>query len=390
MVYRKGERECSAQDLKPRQVRRTALILLGGVVLLLMLALAIRVATSARVGRAQTGSLPLEVEVVAARVQPMPVLVQAVGQVVSRHTVRVRPQISGMLERVLFTEGESVSAGQRLFRIEPAPFEATLAAAKAAWDNARGNADRLETLLQQAYVTPQDYRNARAVANQTEAAYRQAQINLSYTSVRAPIAGRTGSLAVKSGNVVSPADTAPLVIINEMHPIEVQFSIPQQFLARVRRYQQAEHAIKVVVTGDDGVGDLDEGPLVFIDNTVNVNTGTVTLKAQLPNAKEQLWPGQYVGVRMQLTLESRAVVVPQTAVQTGQDGNYLYVVEGGEARRRSIAVDRQVGDLTVISSGLTGGEEVVLKVPRGLRPGLHVTIAGSAAPRAEVTLPQSE
>jgi multidrug efflux system membrane fusion protein len=327
------------------------------------------------------------VPIVAAHVQPMPVLLQSVGQVVSEHTVQIRPQISGMLERVFFTEGQYVSAGQRLFRIEPAPFEAALTSAKAAWDNAKGNADRLETLLKQRYVTPQDYRNARAVANQAGAAYKQAQINLSYTDVRAPIAGRTGSLAVKSGNVISATDTALLVIINEMQPIQVQFNISQQFLPRVQRYQ-ADHAIKVAITGDDGVGNLGTGTLVFIDNTVSTSTGTITLKARVPNEHEQLWPGQYVGVSMELTVEPRAVVVPQTAVQTGQDGNYLYVVKAGKAQRINIKVDRQVADLDVIGSGLRGDEQVISSVPRSLRAGLPVTAAGAAAPPAIVTLPR--
>src|SRR5258708_2774266 len=231
-----------------------------------------------------------------------------------------------MVKEGFLTEGQSVSTGQRLFQIDPAPFDAVLACTKAAAETATGNEDRVEGLAKKGYAIVQDYRNARALADQAQAAYRQAQINLSYTDLHAPIAGRTGSVTVKSGNVVSPADVAQLVVINEMRPIQVQFSIPQQFVARVRQYQ-ARPGNKVTISGDKGEGKLDEGALVFIDNTINTNTGTIMLKARLPNEREQLWPGQYVNVSMQLTVEPKAMVVPQTAIQTGQNGNFVYVVE---------------------------------------------------------------
>jgi RND family efflux transporter MFP subunit len=350
----------------------------------------LRLAAIARPEAAHTNAeAPLNVEVIAARIQPMPVLLQAAGQVVSEHTVQIRPQISGMLKQVFFTEGQYVSIGQRLFQIEPAPFEAALASARAASENATGNADRLEAIAKKGYVTLQDFRNARALATQAEAAYRQAQINLSYADVRAPISGRTGSVTVKSGNIVSPTDTAQLVVINEMQPIQVQFSIPQQYLGRVRQFQ-ARPGIKVTVSGDRGAGSLDEGVLVFIDNAVNANTGTVTLKARLPNEREQLWPGQFVDVSMQLTVEPKAVVVPQTAIRTGQGGNFVYIVVQGRAETRDVKVDRQVGELAVLSAGLAGNEQVISRAPRGLRSGMKIVPAGSfASLPAEVTLPNA-
>jgi multidrug efflux system membrane fusion protein len=361
----------------------------SGLVLLLGLAALFRFAAISHPERADPKDEALAVDVIAARVQPMPVLLQSVGQVVSQHTVQIRPQISGMLKQVFFNEGQAVSTGQRLFQIEPAAFEAALASARAAAENARGNADRLEAIVKRGYVTQQDYRNVRALADQAEAAYKQAQINLSYADVRAPISGRTGSLTVKSGNIVSPTDTAQLVVINKMQPIEVQFSIPQEFLARVRRYQ-TRPGIKVSISGEKAAGNLDEGVLVFIDNAVNTNTGTVTLKARFPNEHEQLWPGQYVDVSMQLTVEPKAVVVPQTAIQTGQSGNYVYTMVQGKALATSVKVDRRVGDLAVLSAGLAGDEQVILKVPRGLRSGMRISpAAGGTLPPAEVTLPKS-
>src|SRR5882724_7236328 len=219
-------------------------VALLGFALLLGLAVILRPAVVQRAERARSQDAPLTVDVIAVRIQPMPVLLLAVGQVMSEHSVQIRPQVSGMLKQVFYTEGQSVSAGQRLFQIDPAPFDAVLASTKAASENATGNADRLEGLAKKGYAIVQDYRNARALADQAQAAYRQAQINLSYTDLHAPIAGRTGSVTVKSGNVVSPNDVAQLVVINEMRPIQVQFSIPQQFLARVRQYQ-ARPGIKV-------------------------------------------------------------------------------------------------------------------------------------------------
>jgi RND family efflux transporter MFP subunit len=332
---------------------------------------------------------PLTVDTTVVRVQPMPVVLQVVGQTVPEHTVQVRAQVTGMLTKVLFTEGHTVTAGQHLFQIVPASFEAAVRSAKAAWENARGNADRIELPAKQGYVAEQEYRNARSAAEQAEAAFTQARINLSYTDVRAPISGRTGSLTVKAGNVVSASDVTQLVTINQMKPIQVQFSIPQQFLPRVRRYQ-AEGGIKVIVSSDDGGGPLDTGELVFVDNAVNSSAGTVMLKAQFPNDREQLWPGQYVDVNLQLTVEPQAVVLAQTAIQPGQNGSFVYLLADGEAHSHNITVDRQIGELAVVSSGLQGGERVVARVPRSLRSGMRVAPA-PATPfvPAEVTMPDS-
>jgi len=332
----------------------------------------------------------LMVDVAPVRTKPMPVLLESMGQVVSEHTVQVRPQVSGMLRRVYFSEGQAVAAGQRLFQIEAAPFEAAMTATRAALQSARGNAARLVQLEKQHYVTPQDLSNARALADQAEAAYRQAQISLGYTDIRAPIAGRTGAIAVKAGNVVGPADVAPLVTINEVRPIQVQFTIPQRSLPRVRE-RQAMQSVRAVITRDDGKTTLDAGSLVFIDNAVSTSTGTVLLKARVPNRLEQLWPGQYVGVHLELSFDPSSLVVPQTAIQTGQSGTYVYVLIDGKATMRAVRVDRELGAETVVSSGLSGSEQVIVRVPRGLRSGTRVAPAASPLPtNAAVTLPSAE
>jgi multidrug efflux system membrane fusion protein len=326
----------------------------------------------------------LTVDTALAVVQPMPVSLEFAAQVVAEHMVQIRPQVSGVLKQVFITEGQRVSVGQRLFLIEPAPFEAAAAAAKAAWESADGKLQRAEPLAKQGYVSSQDLMAARSIADQARAAYRQAVINLGYTDIRSPLAGQTGVLGLKSGNVVTPADATPLVTINQTRPIQVQFNIPQQSLSAVRKHQ-TEHSIKIVVTTDDSARTLDEGALIFVDNQVNLSSGTILLKARTPNAQEQLWPGEYVAVRMELDVEPRAIVVPQTAVETGQNGNFLYVVAEGRAQSRGVTVDRDVGTLAVISKGLDGHEQIVVRVPRGLHSGSRVE-PHSAEPRREVPL----
>jgi multidrug efflux system membrane fusion protein len=329
----------------------------------------IRMRNSPGVAEEAAPELALAVDTDKVRVQSMPVSLEASGQVVAEHVVQVRPQVTGMLKEVFISEGQRVTLGQRLFLIEPAPFEAAAASAKAAWESADGKLQRAVPLAKQGYVSSQDLITARAAADQALAAYKQAIINLQYTDIRAPLAGRTGILGLKSGNVVAPTEATPLVTINETQPIQVQFTVPQQSLLTVREHQ-ADHSLKVSVSAEDGSRTLDEGSLIFVDNAVNQRTGTVLLKARTPNAQEQLWPGQYVTVHLQIAVEPRAIVVPQTAVQTGQDSKFVYVLTEGKAQSRSIKIDREVGPLAVIAEGLKGDEEVVTRVPRALRPGI--------------------
>ena len=360
------------------------LMVIGCAVLLLITLLIWRLVSNARASRRHPRMGALVVDMTTVKIQPMPLTLQAVGQVQPAHSVQVRPQVSGMLKHVFFIEGQYVSAGQRLFLIDPAPYEAALASAKAAAENADANAQRLAPLAKLDYATQQELDNAQATADQADATYQQAKINLSYTDMRAPISGRTGSLSVKSGNIVSPNDSTPLVVINQMQPIQVQYNLAQQFLPKIRRYQ-ARHSIKVVITREDGSGDLDKGSLIFIDNSINTSTGTVMLKASLPNRREQLWPGQYVGVNTELTIQAKAVVVPDNAVQSGQNGNFVYLVKGGKAVIAPVTVDRQVGDKAVISAGLHLGETVITRVPRTLRPGVSVTANKSPVPGITAT-----
>lgn len=347
------------------------LFIIGMVVAILIVLVAWRVISNARIANAKHETPALTVDTAVAIIKPMPIQLATIGQVQSEHTVAMQPQISGVLKQVFFREGQYVHTGEPLFLIDPAPYEAALASAKAAYLTAKAQADREAPLAAKDYVSPQDYESAVATATQAKATLQQAEINLSYTSIRSPIDGLTGNLAVKAGNVVTPTATTPLVTINQMQPILVQFTIPQQSLPEVRHYDSA-HAITVFVNHEDGSGSLGQGKLVFIDNTVNTGTGTVMLKAEIPNKHVQLWPGQYVGVTLQLTIQPDAVVVPDSAVQTGQDGNFVYTVVNSHAVIVPVTQDRQIGDEAVISKGLKPGEVVITHVPRTLKNAMPV------------------
>jgi len=343
------------------------------VVVVLTVLVGWRVATSANGNHAgKRAAPPLSVVTELATIRSMPIQLLAVGQVQSEHTVNIQPQVSGVLKRVYFTEGQYVKAGQPLFLIDPAPYEAALASTKAAYLAAKTQADREKPLAAKGYVSPQEYESSVATAAQTKAAWQQAQINLDYTKIVSPIDGLTGNLVVKSGNVVSTTSTTPLVTINQMKPILVQYNLAQQFLPEIRKYN-AHHDIKVFITNEDGTGARGEGELVFIDNTVNTVTGTVLFKAEIPNKDIDLWPGEYVGVNTRLAVQADAVTVPDSAIQSGQEGNFVYEVVDGVTKVQNIVVNRVVGNLAVISSGLKGGERVVTQVPRSMRPGIAVS-----------------
>ena len=362
--------------------KKARILTVGGLIVAILIVLvAWRVISNSHAGRNKFADAPLTVDTAVVTRKPMPVQLQAVGQVQSEHTVNIQPQVSGVLKQVFFTEGQYVHKGQPLFQIDPGPFEAALDSAKAAYLTAKAQADREAPLAAKDYISPQDYQSAVATATQTQAALQQAEINLSYTNIVSPIDGLTGNLVVKAGNVVSPSASAPLVTINQMKPILVQFNIPQNFLPQVRQYDGGR-GIQVFITREDGTGDLGQGKLVFIDNTVNTSTGTVMLKAEVPNKNVQLWPGQYVGVTMQLTVQPNAVVIPSTAIQSSEQGNFVYKVVDDTAVVQPVTVNRQIGDLVVISTGLNGGERVITRVSRNLRPNMKVKPNTTAAPAA--------
>ncbi len=337
---------------------------------------------------------PVPVAVATVAEGPAPYLVSADGSVEPLQTVSVESQVSGVLVSVDFTEGQEVHKGDPLFHIDPRPYEAALSQAEAnlARDlaqaaNSQRDAERYQKLAAQDYVTQSQADQATATASAQAAAVKAdsaavetARLNLSYTLIRAPISGRTGSLLVREGNLVRANSSTPLVVINQIRPILVRFSIPGRDLPLVQKYGSRD-SLKVIVTPVEGDSTSDEtGTLTFIDNAVDPQTGTVLLKGRFANADEALWPNEYVRARLQLYVEHNAVIVPSTAPVTEQNGSFVFVIDSaGKAQRRTVVISRSLDDHVVIASGLRPGERVVTDGQSRLYPGSSVAIKGERA-----------
>lgn len=349
-------------------------------------------AQKSKKGKGKGRGGPLFVKATQAVVKPMPVLIEAVGTVESEHSVQVRAQVSGVLQTVAFREGDRVKQGQRLFEIDPRTFRAqynqavaALARDRAQLENARAQEQRLEPLLKREFITRQEYdvavtsvRSLEATVKAGEAAVEQAKIQLDYAQIRAPISGRTGTLAVREGNLVSAAAGGiPLVTINSMDPILVGFSIPERQLEELRRHEN-DKDMRIEILPDRSSPPVASGKLVFIDNTVTTQTGTVLLKTRVDNSRELLWPGQFANVRIVLKIEPDAVVVPEAAVQPGQEGPFVYLIDAeSKVRVQPVTVSRQIGNDVVIAAGIKGGAQVITEIPQALQPGATVRLAGS-------------
>ncbi len=335
---------------------------------------------------------PLSVRTITPKRQPMPVLIDAVGTVESQHSVAVHPQVSGVLTAVRFKEGDYVKKGQVLFEIDARPMQAAVEQSQAAvrrdeaqLAQARAQEERLRSLVDKDYITRQEYdvaattaKSLEATVNANRAALEQATLQLAYSRMVAPISGRTGSLGVRAGNLVGAGTGgAPLVVINSTRPILVAIPVPQRYLEDVRKYWGSRD-LKVEIAADRGEKTLVEGKLIFIDNAVNPATGTILLKAEVPNEKEQLWPGQFLAARIVLRIEQEAMVLPEGAVQPGQEGPFVFVVSEGRARIKNVVIDRQVGEQIVLAKGLEGDERVIVDVPPTLAANSPVVLADEA------------
>jgi membrane fusion protein, multidrug efflux system len=349
--------------------------------------------TKAKGGKGGKGGATLTVSAVRAVSKPMPVLIEAVGTVEPEQSVQVRAQVSGVLQTIAFREGDRVKAGQVLFEIDPRTFRAqynqALAALerdKAQLENAKAQQQRLEPLLKREFITRQEYdvavtsaKSLEATVQAGQAAVEQARIQLDYARIVAPISGRTGQLAVRAGNLVpASGGGVPLVTINSTDPVLVGFSIPERQLEDIRRYQN-EKDMRIEILPDRSGPPAATGKLVFVDNTVTPQTGTVLLKTRVDNQKEVIWPGQFVNVRVVLTVEPEAIVVPEVAVQPGQSGPFVYLVDAdSKVEVRPVKVSRQLGSEVVIAEGIKAGDHVITEIPQALRPGATVRLAEEA------------
>ena len=408
---------------RPRRTRARIVQIVSVVVLVLLLVLLWRFLGSqsatktpgAGGGRGEV----VPVEMANVTQQDVPIQIKAIGNVEALTTIAVRSQVEGTLLRVGFVPGQEVKKGDLLFSIDSRQLHAALTQAEAnllkamatvrqgqdivARDQATANNSRVIVnrdgkLIEAGVISREEYDNAvsklqaddatvradqSAVANlqaaqkAEQAAVESARVELSYTTIRAPIAGKTGNLAVTTGNLVRANDTTAMVTITQSAPIYVTFSVPEQDLIRIRQYSSANgFAVKVVIPGDES--NPGTGRLSLVDNTVDVSTGMVRLKATYQNDDRRLYPGQFVNVVLTLGTETQAIVVPSQAVQAGQDKSFVYVVKfDSTVEVRTVKTGATIDNMTVIADGLKTGEQVVTDGQLRLVPGAKVQQKGA-------------
>jgi membrane fusion protein, multidrug efflux system len=330
---------------------------------------------------------PVPVLVATVTEKTVPVELKVIGNVEAYSTVSIKSRLAGQLVQVNFKEGQDVKQGELLFVIDPRPYEAALKQVeanlerdKALANKAKADAVRYAELIKKQFVSQQEYDQAKATAeslgatvNADSVAVQNAKLNLSYCYIKAPINGRTGSLIANQGNMIKEnADTA-MVVINQIQPIYVSFSLPQNYLAELRKYMAGEQVpVEAIIAGQENP---ETGVLTFINNTVDTATGTFLSKATFANEHKRLWPGLFVNVVVKLASQPHAVLVPAQAVQNSQEGQIVFVVPPDlKAEVRRVEVDREIDGQVIIKKGLKPGERVVTDGQLRLVPGATVQI----------------
>jgi membrane fusion protein, multidrug efflux system len=406
---------------RPRRTRARIVQIVSVLVLILLLVLLWRFLASQSATKAPGPGRGEVVPVEMANVtqQDVPIQIKAIGNVEALTTIAVRSQVEGTLLRVGFVPGQEVKKGDLLFSIDSRQLQAALTQAEAnllkamatvrqgqdivARDQATANNSRTivnrdAKLIEAGVISREEYDNAlsklqvdeatvradqSSVANLVaaqkaeQAAVESARVELSYTTIRAPIPGKTGNLAVTTGNLVRANDTTAMVTITQSAPIYVTFSVPEKDLIRIRQYSGANgFAVQVVIPGDEANPGM--GRLSLVDNTVDVTTGMVRLKATYQNDDRRLYPGQFVNVVLTLGTENQAIVIPSQAVQAGQDKSFVYVVKADSTVEvRTVKAGTTIDNVTVIDEGLKPGEQVVTDGQLRLVPGSKVQQKGA-------------
>jgi membrane fusion protein, multidrug efflux system len=318
----------------------------------------------------------------------VPVQIRAIGNVEAYSTVSVKSQIGGILTRVHFREGQDVNNGALLFTIDPRPYEAALKQAEASLtkdtaqlENAREEVRRYAELVKKGYVAQEQYDQIRtnaasfeAIVNADNAVVENARLQVKYCYIYSPLTGRTGNLFADEGNLIKAnADTA-MVVINQVQPIYVAFSVPEQNLSEIKRYMsEGKLRVEAILSKEDERPE--QGVLTFVDNAVDLATGTIKLKGTFANKEKRLWPGQFVNTVLTLTSQPDAVVVPSQSIQTGQKGQYVFVIKDDlTVEDRPVTVGRTLNSETVIEKGLRAGEKVVTDGQLRLVPGAKVQL----------------
>jgi multidrug efflux system membrane fusion protein len=347
-----------------------------------------------RGGGGQNAAVP--VTIAKAVQKRMPITIQGIGTVIAASTVSVRAQITGEMTSVSFKEGENVEKGQVLATLDKRPFEAALQQAQATLEkdtaqaaNARSQAARYQDLLQRGIATREQVDTMRTQAAALEATMaadranlENAKVQLTYATITAPISGRTGLLQVHPGNLVRAQDTQPIVTINKITPVYVSFSVPEAQLPALKRFIAAQGTLPVSAIAPTESGAPSTGRVNFIDNAVDPTTGTIKVKGTFPNDDRRLWPGQFVNVTVTLTSDPNAIVVPSVAVQTGQQGTYVFTVQPDQTvELRPVTVARLAGDETVVQTGVSAGDTVVTDGHLRLVPGSRISVKNANSTR---------
>ena len=327
----------------------------------------------------------------------VPVRLYAIGNVEPYTTVAVKARVDGQLVSAHFKEGDEVRQGSVLFEIDPRPFAASLKQAqanllkdKALLDRASQQEKRYKDLLAKNFISPDAYEQVRtnaetaaATVSADEAAIDNAKLSLEYCTIRSPVTGYAGRIQIQQGNLVKANDTNPMVTINQVVPIYTSFSVPEQNIADIRRYQ-TDGELKVAASFANSAHPPVAGRLSFVDNAADATTGTIKLKAEFPNSDKALWPGQFVNVVLTLREQKDAIVTPSSSVQSGPTGQYVFVVKADSTvELRNITITRAEGDDTVVASGLKAGDIVVTVGQLRLAPGTKVNVGKSVESPAQ-------
>lgn len=344
------------------------------------------------------GRSPAPVVVANVEQRDIPVQISAIGNVEAYQTVQIRSQVNGQIQKIFFKEGEDVREGQPLFQLDKRPFQADLEKAigqmkhdQAQAENSRIQADRYSGLEKQGIVSHEQAEQLRAQAKADasaveadKAAVEAARVQLQYTDIVAPINARTGSLMINLGNLVKANDTPYLLQLNQVTPIYVTFSVPEANLDRVRK-RFSSGQLKVLAYPKGQADSPAEGRLTFIDNGVDTTTGMLKLKGTFQNADRRLWPGEFVDVALVLSTQRNVVVVPTKAVQTGQQGEYVYVVRtDSTAESRPVKTAGTYQNLTLIADGLKAGEQVIVNGQLRVAPNAKVVVQ-STLPKTQTS-----
>jgi membrane fusion protein, multidrug efflux system len=349
----------------------------------------------------EAATAPPAVPVIAATVSSheVPIYLRGVGTVIAFNNVVVRSQITGQIIKIAFKQGQTVRKGDLLAEIDPRPYQAAVDQAIANRDrdqaqatNAQANLDRYTSLQTKGWATPQlvDTQKAqleqlKAMIKADEAAIEAAETNLSYTKLTSPIDGVTGIRQIDEGNIIHPTDINGLVVVTQIQPISLIFSLPQDSFVKVEQ-QMAKGSLTVLAYSQDDKVELDQGTLLLVDNQIVQTTGTIRLRATFPNAKRQLWPGQLVNARLLIDTRHDGLTVAASAVQLGPNGSYVYVIgPDHKVEVRSVTVAQIVGGQALIDSGLQANENVVTDGQYRLQPGTFVEeLQGKAAQGADL------